>query len=36
MSYRGGTRLIFCLGRPFMRVCKPCEKDVKQCWEGAL
>lgn len=32
----GGTKLIFCLGRPFMRVCRKCEKDVRKIWGGAL
>ena len=32
----GGTRLVFCLGRPFMRICRKCEKDVRKIWEGAL
>ena len=31
----GGTRLIFCLGRPFMRVCRKCEPKVKAIYEGA-
>ena len=32
----GASRLIFCLGRPFMRVCRKCEATVKATWEGAL
>lgn len=30
-----GTTVIFCMGRPFMRVCRTHEKKVKQVWEGA-
>ena len=33
---RGATRLIFALGRPFMKVCRGCEKEVRAIYEGAL
>lgn len=33
---RAGTKLIFCLGRPFMRVCLKCAPQVEKTWTGAL
>ena len=32
----GGSKLVFLLGKPFLRVCLKCEKDVHEVWDGAL
>ena len=32
---KGGSQIIFCLGRPLMRVCIPCGKEVKRMWAEA-
>ena len=31
-----GTKLIFLLGRPYMRVCLAHSKAVRETWDGAL
>ncbi len=31
-----GTRFIWLLGRPAMRVCLGCSREMKKVWEGAL
>lgn len=31
-----GGQFLWLLGRPAMRVCRPCAKEMKKVWEGAL
>lgn len=31
-----GNRLLWLLGRPMMRCCLPCAREMKKVWEGAL
>ena len=32
----GGSRFLWLLGRPAMRVCLPCSREMKRIWKGAL
>lgn len=32
---RGGNQLVWVLGRPFIRACRPCVKELKAIWDGA-
>ena len=33
---RTGTRFLWMLGHPAMKVCLPCAREMKKVWEGAL
>ncbi len=33
---RPASRILWVLGRPFMRVCLPHEKEARKMWEAAL
>lgn len=32
---RGGNMLIWALGRPLIRTCRPCAKEMQSVWTGA-